>query len=284
MSSQRELRNRIRSIRNIRQITKAMEVVSSVKLRGARGLVASARPYGNKIAEIAANLSLSASARDVPLLQRRAVHRAGLVIVGANKGLCGSFNTAVCSKAMDFMREKKELEFLLFLLGKKAVEFFRPRAWKSAVQNVDILARPRYNDVMDVAEKVLASYLNAEIDEVFVLSHQFQGTSQRKLQLRSVLPIPLEASPATAKTGYVFEPEAEAILNDLLPRYFFNQIWVMILESYAAEQLARMQAMNAATQNATDLINHLTHEYHKARQASITKELLEIVGGAQALE
>ncbi len=284
MASNRELRTRIRSVRNIRQITKAMEVVSSVKLRGARSRVLAGRPYANKITEIAQNLALSASEEKVPLLQRRQVRNVGLAVVGSNKGLCGGFNNAVCARALAFIQERKDLEIQLFLFGKKVIEFFRARRYTAALQNVEIMARPRYDDAMEAAERILASYLNADIDELYLLHHEFRGTAHRALRLHPVLPVPIDPAAAAAPTAYIFEPKAEQILNDLLPRYFFNRIWVMIMESYAAEQLARMHAMNGATRNATDLIDRLTHEYHKARQASITKELLEIVGGAQALE
>jgi F-type H+-transporting ATPase subunit gamma len=283
MPTPREIKRRISSIRNTQKITKAMEMVSSVKLRKARAQILNTRPYAEKLSEIAVHLRNSFANSRSPMLASRPVKKIGLVVVSSDKGLCGGFNSNVVKKAMEFIRGAADKEVCLTLIGKKAVETFKRRKFPVVDKYSDVFFKPNYPDASKIGEKILSDFLSGAVDEVNVIYNEFKSSVSQKTKLERLLPVPDIATEKTTRTDYIFEPEGPECLDVLLSRYFIFQIWRVILESYAGEQGARMAAMNGATKNAGELIEKFTLYYNKARQASITKELLEVVSGAESL-
>ena len=284
MPTPREIKRRISSIRNTQKITKAMEMVSSVKLRKARVQILNTRPYAEKLSEIAVHLRNSFVNSQSPMLVSRPVKKIGLVVVSSDKGLCGGFNSNVVKKAMEFIRGAPDKEVCLTLIGKKVVETFKRRKFPVVDKYSDVFFKPNYPDVSKIGQKILSDFLSGAVDEVNVVYNEFKSSVSQKTRLEKLLPVPdIETEKQALRTDYIFEPEGKECLNVLLSRYFIFEIWRVILESYAAEQGARMAAMNGATKNAGELIEKFTLYYNKARQASITKELLEVVSGAESL-
>jgi F-type H+-transporting ATPase subunit gamma len=283
MPTPREIKRRISSIRNTQKITKAMEMVSSVKLRKARVQILNTRPYAEKLSEIAVHLRNSFVHSQSPMLVSRPVKKTCLVVVSSDKGLCGGFNSNVVKKAMEFIRSNKDTEVCLTLIGKKVVETFKRKKYPVIDKYSDVFFKPNYPDASKIGEKILSDFLSGAVDEVNVVYNEFKSSVSQKTMLEKLLPVPDIATDKAVKTDYIFEPEGKECLDVLLSRYFIFEIWRVILESYAAEQGARMAAMNGATKNAGELIEKFTLYYNKARQASITKELLEVVSGAESL-
>jgi F-type H+-transporting ATPase subunit gamma len=285
MATTREIRRRIISTRNTQKITKAMEMVSSVKLRKARAQILSARPYAEKLADIASHLSGSGSAARCALLAPRDVKKINLVVISSDKGMCGGFNTNVIKKAMSFIRENEGTNIALTIVGKKAAEFFKRKNVPIANKYTDVFIKPVYADAAKIGEKILSDFLSGAVDEVYMAYNEFKSSAAQNTRLIKILPVPPPQS--SAKTGtaynYIFEPDDVTLLTSIASRYFVIQMWRAFLESFASEQGARMAAMNGATKNAGELIGKFTLWYNKARQAAITKELLEVVGGAESL-
>lgn len=287
MPTPREIKRRFVSVKNIQKITRAMEMVSSVKLKKARDQILAARPYARKLSEIAHHLQTKSLASLSPLLIARQVKTINLVVVSSDKGLCGSFSANILKKSMEFVRTHTECKVTLTILGKKACDFYGRRKNYSVINAYnDIFFKPGYERVSEIGQKLLDDYLNGAIDEVDVIYNEFKSAAVSKTMVEQLLPIKATEDEATSKiaTDYLFEPGAQEVLDAILPKYFLFQIWRVVLESYAAEQGARMTAMNAATKNAGELIEKLMLIYNKARQGLITKELLEVVSGAEALK
>ena len=287
MPSTREIKRRIASDKNIQKITRAMEMVASVKMKKARNQILAARPYAEKLSQIATHLHTPALSMLSPLLAARpVVKRICLIAVSADKGLCGGFNAYVVRKTLDFIRTHDETEITTVLLGKKIVDAMKRRSSLTAmVTRSDMFIKPRYEDALAIGQKVMDCYIAGEIDEVDIIYNEYKGLGAGKVKVEQLLPVPKpQIEQKSSSADYIFEPDAESVLRELLPRYFMYQIWRAMLESYAAEQTARMAAMNAATKNAGELISKLTLYYNKARQGAITKELLEVVSGAEALK
>jgi F-type H+-transporting ATPase subunit gamma len=284
MPTPREIKRRIGSIRNTQKITKAMEMVSSVKLRKARAQILNARPYAQKLSDMALHLRNSYAHSMSPLLVSREVKKTGLVLVSSDKGLCGGFNSNVVKKALEFIRENGDKRILLTLVGKKAAESFKRKNIPIVDKYTDVFFKPQYTDAAKIGQKLLSDFLSGEIDEVNVVYNEFKSAVSQKTRIEKLLPVPsIESDARAMKADYLFEPEGKECLDALLSKYFVFQIWRVVLESYASEQGARMAAMNGATKNAGELIDKFTLFYNKARQASITKELLEVVSGAESL-
>jgi F-type H+-transporting ATPase subunit gamma len=283
MATPREIKQRVVSVKNTQKITRAMEMVASVKMRKARNAIFSARPYAEKLTEIAMHLRASVAGSMSPFLVERPEKKIGIIVVGSDKGLCGGFNSNVVRKTLTTIREKNGVEVVLTLLGKKVVDNFKHRKCTVSDRYPDIFFLPRYADAMTVAQKALEGFLDGTLDAVYVVYNEFKSAGVQKTVLERFLPVP--APDATLKKiDYLFEPDPEKTFDQLLPKYFKFQIWRVFLESYASEQGARMAAMSSATKNAGELIDKLTLFYNKARQAAITKELLEVVSGAEALK
>ena len=286
MPSLIDIRRRIRSVKNTQQITKAMKMVSAAKLRRAQDRVISARPYGAMLRQILADVA-SAAAQDEqagnnPLLVKRPEKRVLLVLVTSDKGLAGAFNSNLIKGAQRFQVEHPEFTVTFELIGRKGRDFFRKRQARISGDYVNLAAKPSYGDTAAIAKKAMAMYSAAEIDAVYMIFNEFKSVVAQKLLMTRVLPVevPEQAEPR----DFIFEQPAAAMLNRLLPRYVEMEFFRALLESTAAEHAARMTAMDAATSNAADMIEKLTLYMNRVRQASITKEIIEVVSGAAAAE
>jgi F-type H+-transporting ATPase subunit gamma len=288
MPTPREIKTRVISVKNTQKITRAMQMVASVKLRKGRDRILAARPYSEKLAEIARHLTSGMPQSASPWLrQREAVGTTALLVVGSDKGLCGAFNANVVKKAVEFIRTREKSRVALTILGKKPVEALRRRAVSVSDKYVDIMLNPAYTHAAAIGTKLLKAFSDGEVDEVYAVYNEFKSAASQKAVVEKLLPITPSVEEKSADTGhrasYIFEPSAEETFGVLIPEYFSGQIWKIMLESYAAQQAASMTTMYAATKNAEKLIGALTLYYNKVRQSIITKELLEIVAGAEAL-
>lgn len=281
----RDIRRRIRSVESTQKITRAMKLVAAARLRRAQERILQARPYAAKMAELVASLARRAGEERHPLLARREGHRRLLVVITADKGLCGAFNSNVIRAAVAFLREGGAAETSLVVVGRKARDFFRRRPWTIRAQHVGFQDRLAFEPVKAIAAELMDAYLTDEVDEVHLLYNEFRSVAAQRVVRRELLPIRPEGEEASEAPAadYLYEPSAGVILAALLPRHVEVQLYRALLESQAGEYGARMTAMEAATKNAQEMIERLTIQYNKARQERITKELLDIVGGAEAL-
>ncbi len=282
----RDIRRRIRSVQSTQKITRAMKLVAAAKLRRAQERILQARPYAAKMAELVAGLARRAGEGAHPLLARREGGRRLVVAITADKGLCGAFNGNVIRAALGFIRQGEAAETSLVIVGRKARDFFRRRRWTIRAQHVGFRDRLAFEQVKAIAAELMDAYLADEVDEVHLFYNEFRSVAVQRVVRRELLPIrPEEAEEASEAPAadYLYEPSADAILAALLPRHVEVQLYRALLESQAGEYGARMTAMEAATKNAQEMIERLTIQYNKARQERITKELLDIVGGAEAL-
>jgi F-type H+-transporting ATPase subunit gamma len=280
----RDIRRRIRSVESTQKITKAMKLVAAAKLRRAQERVTEARPYASKMGELVSRLVAVTGEEAHPLLARRAAARKRLVIVTADKGLCGAFNSNILRASLQFLRAAAEADLTLVVVGKKARDFYRRRPWTVKSEMLAFFDRLAYAHAQELAGGLMRAYLDEEVDEVHLMYNEFRSAAVQRVKEEMLLPI--QAAPAALGDGapeYIYEPRPGAILAALLPRHAATQVYRALMESVAAEHGARMTAMEAATKNAREMIDVLTIQYNKARQERITKELLDIVGGAEAL-
>jgi F-type H+-transporting ATPase subunit gamma len=286
MPSLIDIRRRIRSVRNTQQITKAMKMVSAAKLRRAQERALAARPYGAMLQQILANVAEAASqspdAAGHPLLAVRPEQRVLLVVVTADRGLAGGFNANLIRLAQRFADDRRSQEVSFQLIGKKGRDYFRKRSRNIRGEYVDLFRTVRFEDAEKIAEAIVDSFSKAEVDAVFLFVNEFKSVMASNLTAVRLLPIEVPKSQSTV--DYIYEQKPEELLGSLLPRYIKVRIFRALLESAAAEHAARMTAMDAASSNASDVIDRLTLYMNRVRQASITREIIEIVGGAAALE
>jgi F-type H+-transporting ATPase subunit gamma len=286
MATLRDIRRRIRSVESTQKITRAMKLVAAAKLRRAQERIVEARPYAIKMAELLSNLVGRAGDDAHPLLARRTTGRRRLVIITADKGLCGAFNSNVLRASLGFLREAGQTDVTLVVVGKKARDFYRRRPWTVKSEMLGFFDRLAYSHAQELAGQLMQDYLTGEVDEVHLLYNEFRSVAVQRVRREQLLPI--ESAPAASEgpaTGgdYLYEPSVEGILAALLPRHVTTQVYRALMESVAGEYGARMTAMESASKNAKEMIEVLTIQYNKARQERITKELLDIVGGAEAL-
>ena len=286
MATLRDIRRRIRSVESTQKITRAMKLVAASKLRRAQERIVAARPYAVKMSELMSNLVVRAEAERHALLARRAGGRKRLVVITADKGLCGAFNSNILRASLHFLREAGGADLTLVVVGKKARDFYRRRPWTVKSEMLGFFDRLAYSHAQELAGQLMAAYLAEEVDEVQLMYNAFRSVAVQRVTREQLLPIepgaPAKDGPA-ATTDYLYEPSPDAILASLLPRHVTTQVFRALMESVAGEYGARMTAMEAATKNAKEMIDVLTIQYNKARQERITKELLDIVGGAEAL-
>jgi F-type H+-transporting ATPase subunit gamma len=287
MPSLIDLRRRIRSVKNTRQITKAMKVVSAAKLRRAQDRVLSARPYAQIIQRMLANVAQAASEQHdgetIDLLVVRPEKRIQLLVITADRGLAGAFNSNVIKAALKFIQDHKDTEVQLELIGRKSRDFFKKRSRNISGEHAGIFQKVvRYEDALDIAKKVIERFRKAEIDSVYLVGNNFKSMMASQLVLNRILPIELPEK--AEQIDYIYEQPPAELLAALLPRYIESQILRALLESAAAEHAARMTAMESASSNAADVIDALTLKMNRVRQASITREIIEIVSGAAALD
>jgi len=289
MATLRDIRRRIRSVESTQKITRAMKLVAAAKLRRAQERIVSARPYAVKMAELLSSLVRRAEGEAHPLLVRRPAARKRLVIITADKGLCGAFNSNILRASLAFLREQGETSITLVVVGKKARDFYRRRQYEIKSEMLGFFDRLAYSHAQELAGGLMQEYLSGEVDEVHLLYNEFRSVAVQRVKREQLLPIESAEAPdgqggAEGAAGdYIYEPSPEAILVALLPRHVTTQVYRALMESVAGEYGARMTAMEAATKNAKEMISVLSIQYNKARQERITKELLDIVGGAEAL-
>ncbi len=287
MPSLIDLRRRIRSVKNTQQITKAMKVVSAAKLRRAQDRVIAARPYAEIIQRMLANVVKAAAEQnageEIALLARRPEKRILLLVITADRGLAGAFNSNVIRMAQRFIVEHRESEVHLELIGRKGRDFFKRRHSNISGEYTTLFQKPpRYEDALEIARKVIEIFRKAEVDSVYLVVNNFK--SMMASQLVSTRLLPVEFPENQEQIDYIYEQPPGELLAALLPRYIESQIYRAMLESDAAQHAARMTAMEAASTNASDVISALTLNMNRVRQASITREIIEIVSGAAALD
>jgi F-type H+-transporting ATPase subunit gamma len=286
MPSLIDIRRRIRSVKNTQQITKAMKMVSAAKLRRAQDRTIAARPYGSLLRKVLGNVAAAISGDDLaaenPLLARRQENRILLVLITADKGLAGAFNTNLIKGAQRFQTERPGAEVKFELIGRKGRDFFRKRSVAVSGEYVGLAAKVKYDDTATIARKAMEMFRNEEIDAVYLIYNEFKSVATQKLTTARVLPaeLPEQASPV----DYIFEEPPAEMLNALLPKYVEMEFYRALSESTASEHAARMTAMDAASSNAADMIERLTLHMNRVRQSSITKEIIEVVSGAAAAE
>ncbi len=285
MANLRDIRRRIDSVKNTEQITKAMKMVAASRLRRAQEAILSSRPYAHKMLEVLSSLALRTSPQAHPLLVTREPKRVDLLVVTSDRGLCGAFNSNIIRMAEQFMAKRPEWEFSLHLVGRKAADYFKRRDVNIRKISLNILADVSFPHAAAVGEDIVENYLGEDFDQVFMVYNEFKSAIQQQVIVEQLLPIrPMDISEDYFAVEYTFEPSEDAILEELLPRHINIQIFRVFLESVASEHGARMTAMEAASKNAGEMIEKLTLLFNRTRQAAITKELIEVVSGAEALK
>jgi F-type H+-transporting ATPase subunit gamma len=286
MPSLIDIRRRIRSVKNTQQITKAMKMVATARLRKSQERVVNARPYSRMLDEMVTNVAAAAGPEAAllhPLLAVREEKRVQLVLVTADRGLAGAFNTNLIKAAQLFLDEHPVQEVVFELYGRKGRDFFRRRDVNVAGEVTGISQSASYDDAEALAAKLVESFISGEIDSAYIIYNEFKSVLSQQVVLKRILPLSLAAE-GTGTRDYILEQEPAEFLKNLLPGYVKAQVFEAFLESAAAEHAARMTAMDAATTNATEVIAKLTLYMNRVRQATITREIIEVVSGASALE
>ncbi len=285
MPSLIDIRRRIRSVRNMQQITKAMKMVSAAKLRRAQERAIASRPYADMLGRILSNVAAAAAgdeqAATLPLLQVREEKRIQLVVVSSDTGLAGAFNANLFRMAQRFVEEHRDADLRVESVGRKARDYFRKRNFNTTGEHVGIVEKPNYDRAAEIADKLIDLYSKAEVDAVYIAVNQFKNVMAPNLVLKKILPV--EVPKDGKEIDYIYEQPPAELLSELLPRYVEMEIYRAMLESVSAYHAARMTAMDAATSNAGDVIQDLTLNLNRVRQANITREIIEIVSGAAAL-
>ncbi|HWQ43375.1 MAG TPA: ATP synthase F1 subunit gamma [Desulfosporosinus sp.] len=281
MAGAQDIRRRIRSVRNMEQITKAMKMVSASKLRKAQAKLIAARPYASQLQGILERLAQAQGGATHPLLKKRPAQKVVYVLITSDRGLCGGYNANLIRKTSGLIVEKQQ-EVKMVAVGRKGRDFFRRGKMEFLAEFTGLGDDPSYNQAKQIAQEVIRLYDQGEADEVYVMYTEFVTAITQRPSLFKLLPI--EQPEGKPGKDYLIEPSPEEVLTILLPKYIETQIFRAILEGKASEQGARMTAMSSATDNAKDMIERLSLAMNRARQAAITTEISEIVSGAAALE
>ena len=280
MPSIKEVKNRIGSVKSTQQLTKAMKMVAAAKLKKAQDRVLQLRPYSKKLNEILSNLS---SSINNDLFKTRDINRALVVIVSSDKGLCGSFNSSLVKEFNSFCSQNKFKNVTVLPIGKKAYDFFKNSKFELNLNYWEGLNNFSYDNSSEICEYLIDSFLGSKFDKVSIIYNEFKNVAVQKTVSEDFLPVPQVDSESNSSNNYIFEPEKNKIVRHLIPQTLKTQLLKSVLESSASEQGSRMTAMSQATDNAGELLKELKLTYNRTRQAAITKEILEIVGGAEAL-
>jgi F-type H+-transporting ATPase subunit gamma len=284
MPSLIDIRRRIRSVKNTQQITKAMKMVSAAKLRRAQDRTIASRPYANIMNRVLSNVAAAAvgnqEAADLPLLQVREEKRIQMIVIGSDRGLAGAFNANLFRMAPRFIDEHQTAEIRIETIGRKSRDYFRKRRFTVTGEHIGIVERPRHEQASGIAHKMIDLYTKAEVDAVYIAVNEFKNVMAPSLVTRKILPV--EVPEGGEQIDYIYEQPPEELLSVLLPRYVEMEIYRALLESNSAEHAARMTAMDTASSNAGDVIQSLTLNLNRVRQAAITREIIEIVSGAAA--
>ena len=285
MPSTRDIRSRIRGVKNIKQVTRAMNMIAAARLRRAQVKAESARPYAQRLSDILHDVQGSGGNGRHPLLTRRDVKRIGLVLVTSDRGLCGAFNATVLRETDQFLRQQTA-PVSLIAIGKKGREYYRARGVTIDQQFSQPSRDVRLEELGAISKRIISDYSSGRYDRIYLAFSEFKSVLKSVPTIIQLLPVEEKTSATTTTHAatYQFEPEAEELLETLLPQYVEVLIYRALVESLASEQAARMIAMKAATDSASDVIDRLTREYNRVRQTSINKQILEVVSGAEALE
>jgi F-type H+-transporting ATPase subunit gamma len=292
MATLREVRNRISGVKKTQKITKAMKMVAAAKMRRAQSAVVAARPYANKLKELLGHLLAQLPESPGPLLLTRDIRRLALVVVTADRGLCGAFNANILKAAVHHLAQNypgwnESGRVTIVCVGKKGADFFSRGRYTVGGKHLGVTGALTFAAAREIARGIVQGYLAGDYDRVEIIYNEFKNVIQQRIVVRQYLPLGpdtggSEGTPAPA-VDYIYEPSRERILEAIVPKHLNFEIWRALLESNAAEQGARMAAMDNATENASEIVRALQLQYNKARQALITKELLEVVSGAEAL-
>mgnify|MGYP001337994956 CR=1 FL=1 len=289
MPTLRDIKTRIKGVQSTQQITKAMKLVAAAKLRRSQENIINARPYAKKISAILNHLITDEDRAENPYIIPREVKKAAVVVVTADRGLCGAFNANIIKESSSFIADElipAGIKPVIYCVGKKGYEFFSKRDYNVIGKKTDIFGRLKYEMSLEISEFLISGYLKGEFDKVFIIYNEFKSVIQQKIVREEFLPVPAIEDSKTEKLSlnYIYEPGHDGIIKFLLPKHLKAQVWRILLESFASENGAKMTAMDNATTNASELIKTLTVTFNKARQSAITTEILEIVSGANALK
>lgn len=285
MPSLKQIRRRIAGVRSTGQITRAMKMVAAAKLRRAQENMLRARPYAWKLREVIAHLAAHTGAEAHPLLAVREPRRVGVVTVTSDRGLCGSFNINICRRTQVVLGEFSGRDVELITMGRKGYDFFKKRGVSIFHHFPGVFHDLNFAQASSIGGEITDQYIRGGFDRIYLVYNEFKNAVQQTVICEQLLPVEPHAELTAWRAGdYIYEPGVHQVLDHLLPMHVNIQLWRVMLESYAAEQGARMTAMDNATKNAEELVQSLTLQFNKARQAAITKELLEIVGGAEGLK
>jgi F-type H+-transporting ATPase subunit gamma len=278
-----DIRRRIRSVKSTQQITRAMKMVAAARLRRAQDSIFNARPYANQMLTLLESLAARTEQRAHPLLAVRPVEKALLVLITADRGLCGAFNANLIRAAQYYLEGQGNKEVSIIAVGRKGRDFFRKRSLKTVSEHINLFGHLEFSHAQQVAKEIIDLYTQQKVDAVDFLYNEFKSVLMQRVRVERYLPIkPVQPAAGEALIDYIYEQPAPEILNALLPRYVEIEVYRALLESQAAELAARMTAMDAATNNAAELIDSLTLHLNRVRQAAITREIIEVVSGAAA--
>ena len=291
MPSLLDIRRRVRAVKSTQQITKAMKMVAASRLRRAQERIQQARPFATQMLRVLNSLASRVDPASHPLLDERAVQKANgrvlLFVITADRGLCGSFNTNVIKSSSVFITENPGREVALGLIGRRGRDFFGRRGFEVRYEQVNLFAQLKFEDAQAIARTAIEAFVGGEVDSVYLVYNEFKSVMVQHVVVERLLPIPrlqIDAPEgAPPAIDYLYEPEPEELFKHLLPSHVEVQVFRALLESAAAEHAARMTAMDAATRNSAEMIEALTLYMNKVRQAAITREIIEVVSGAQAL-
>jgi F-type H+-transporting ATPase subunit gamma len=292
MPSLLDIRRRVRAVKSTQQITKAMKMVAASKLRRAQERIQHARPFATQMLRVLNSLASRVDPAAHPLLDERKTQRAGgralLFVITADRGLCGSFNTNVIKSAGTFIKESVDREVALGLVGRRGRDFFARRGFEVRYEQINLFASLKFEDAQAIARAGIKAFADGEVDGVYLVYNEFKSVMNQRVVVERLLPIPRGAFGAEPRDGevvvdYLYEPTPEELFTTLIPSHVEVQVFRALLESAAAEHAARMTAMDAATRNSAEMIEQLTLYMNKVRQAAITREIIEVVSGAQAL-
>jgi F-type H+-transporting ATPase subunit gamma len=293
MATLRDIKRRIKGVQNTQQITKAMKMVAAAKLRRAQEAIINARPYAREISIMLSHLVTEENASTNKLIAKREVKNVLIVPVTADRGLCGAFNANIIKEAVKYIEvelKPNQINAQLFCVGKKSNDFFTKNNYNVFGKLTGLFSALKYEDSLRISNHIIDGYLKGTFDKVVLIYNEFKSIIHQKIVVDQFLPVPMKkeseenGGSKSYDTNYIFEPDQDYIFNYILPKYLKAQMWKALLESNASEFGARMTAMDNATTNAKDLIRTLQLKYNKERQAAITKEILEIVSGANALQ
>ena len=282
MANLKDIRDRIKSVKSIQQVTKAMKLVAAAKMRKAQERMEQARPYADHLAEVITSLLPDVDRSLLSLLDVREVKREALVVVTSDRGLAGAFNANIIRRAEEEILETGQENVDLICIGRKGRDHFRVRGYEIIRDFTDFWSDLSFKHAMDFGGEIVSHFTGREVDRVRVVYNWFRNVATQEIRVEDLLPLTYEENSVKA-VDRLYEPSKEGIVHSLIPRHLNVQMWKYLLESFASEQAARMVAMDNATENAQEMIKNLTLDFNKARQAAITKEMLEIVGGAEAL-